>query len=200
MCTIGFRGSGSISCREINGVDCSSYLQSSPVRRSLFPSPFSPRLHIPNPIRLTQTELRRRESLNLSLSLSHLDLARFENLRSAFQFGCESDLRRCLGRCRGRNRRLTGAGIRRLRSGIGIAEEAEEIVVDLRIRILIAGERALFLRDMAKVVHELLGGGEVVLLHQGDTGDKEVGVPQNLLYTSLKAQACQQITKMQLRD
>lgn len=53
---------------------------------------------------------------------------------------------------------------------------------------------------MAKVVHELLGGGEVVLLHQGDTGDKEVGVPQNLLYTSLKAQACQQITKMQLRD
>lgn len=62
------------------------------------------------------------------------------NLRSEFQFGRESDRRRCLGRCRGRNRLLTGAGIRRLRSGIGIAEEAEEIVVDHRIRILIAGD------------------------------------------------------------
>ncbi|KAJ8628765.1 hypothetical protein MRB53_022088 [Persea americana] len=111
-------------------MDCSSFLQSSPERRSLFPSPLYSLLHIPNPIRHKQTELRRRESLRFE------NLQR--NLRSAFQFGRESDRRRCLGRCRGRNRRLTGAGIRRLRSGIVIAEEAEEIVADLRIRILIA--------------------------------------------------------------
>lgn len=71
-----------------------------------------------------------------------------------------------------------------------------------------AGEKALFPNDATEVVLHLLGQGKVilhlpgsvkaVLLHQGDIRDRQVGVKQSPLHTSLEAQACQQSMKMQM--